>query len=545
MTLTKVTHVMITGAEANVLDFGADPTGVADSTSAITAAIATGCTVHIPTGIYKCNVDINRKVVLIGDGTQNTILKPYDDTIAVMTYTYTAMHNPVFAFWDYHSEIHSIGFNSNTDKVGVGFTFGKTEPSDYETNDEYANNVHFIACNFVGFDKGVQFPFGNIGSEFYSCGFSSNYYGIYSLDNKFGGTMHAGCKTIYGGEMHSNVCAVYINNATDGYGMFSLHDVVLESNDLCVFSYNSSSPEIVPFTMTNCWSEANGTDAVTVDAWSGTTKTTQSVTGPYYLYGYHHLIEGGFIGGVNCACTDSSVIVRNCRAESESGVGGASFTAAAGSYIYFDSIATYGVDATSNPQLIVGNNFNYYPTDATSTFYANQRGFMAFVVNKTASKAYAGVSSTLETAETLTGSYSLAGTQVSDGLKYTTCNEWTTAPATGSNYLYIPSASMTIPTAGWYVAMIDIKNYAGHADIEVHFSNLSSNQMAVFTAPADSKWHTLCAFAYFPASTAQEMYFRVNGGSSYLWRASAAMFRRMDSKQECIAFLNARCYITP
>ena len=40
MSLTKASYSMITGAPINVLDFGADPTGVADSTNAFKAAIA-------------------------------------------------------------------------------------------------------------------------------------------------------------------------------------------------------------------------------------------------------------------------------------------------------------------------------------------------------------------------------------------------------------------------------------------------------------------------------------------------------------------------
>lgn len=40
MTLTKATYSMIQGAVANVLDFGADPTGGSDSTAAVLAAIA-------------------------------------------------------------------------------------------------------------------------------------------------------------------------------------------------------------------------------------------------------------------------------------------------------------------------------------------------------------------------------------------------------------------------------------------------------------------------------------------------------------------------
>lgn len=56
MALTKATYSMVDGAPANVLDFGADPTGVADSTSAIQAAIDSGAaTVFIPKGEYLCS----------------------------------------------------------------------------------------------------------------------------------------------------------------------------------------------------------------------------------------------------------------------------------------------------------------------------------------------------------------------------------------------------------------------------------------------------------------------------------------------------------
>jgi polygalacturonase len=40
MSLTKVSYSMIAGASLNVLDYGADPTGVTDSTSVIQAAYA-------------------------------------------------------------------------------------------------------------------------------------------------------------------------------------------------------------------------------------------------------------------------------------------------------------------------------------------------------------------------------------------------------------------------------------------------------------------------------------------------------------------------
>lgn len=54
MSLTKATYSMIKGASANVLDYGADPTGVADSTTAIQAAIDANLSeVFLPDGVYK------------------------------------------------------------------------------------------------------------------------------------------------------------------------------------------------------------------------------------------------------------------------------------------------------------------------------------------------------------------------------------------------------------------------------------------------------------------------------------------------------------
>jgi len=84
MSLTKATYSMIQGAVANVLDFGADPTGVADSTAAIQAAIdslaptssavtpanAGGGTVYIPAGKFRITntLLLGYGITLQGDG---------------------------------------------------------------------------------------------------------------------------------------------------------------------------------------------------------------------------------------------------------------------------------------------------------------------------------------------------------------------------------------------------------------------------------------------------------------------------------------------
>lgn len=95
MSLTKVSYSMITGAVVNVLDYGADPTGVADSTAAIQNAInyaatlgptSVGNVVYMPPGQYKTTSTITTgttspvgQVALVGAGLYATIIKPDGD----------------------------------------------------------------------------------------------------------------------------------------------------------------------------------------------------------------------------------------------------------------------------------------------------------------------------------------------------------------------------------------------------------------------------------------------------------------------------------
>ena len=70
MSITKVSYSMIEGACKNVLDFGADPTGVNDSSSAIQAALNLAGRVYIPQGAYKCltTLVVKNRTFLFGDG---------------------------------------------------------------------------------------------------------------------------------------------------------------------------------------------------------------------------------------------------------------------------------------------------------------------------------------------------------------------------------------------------------------------------------------------------------------------------------------------
>jgi hypothetical protein len=78
MSLTKASYSLVNGAPFNVLDFGADPTGAANSAAAIQAAIdaafaAGGGDVWLPAGVYNTGTTpllLKSMVVLRGDGGQ-------------------------------------------------------------------------------------------------------------------------------------------------------------------------------------------------------------------------------------------------------------------------------------------------------------------------------------------------------------------------------------------------------------------------------------------------------------------------------------------
>lgn len=71
MALTKATNRMITGAPQNILDYGADPTGSTNSSSAIQSALNAGDSVYIPEGTYLLEAPLkpNNNQYIFGTGT--------------------------------------------------------------------------------------------------------------------------------------------------------------------------------------------------------------------------------------------------------------------------------------------------------------------------------------------------------------------------------------------------------------------------------------------------------------------------------------------
>lgn len=83
MTLTKASYSMITGAPVNVLDFGADPTGIADSTDEIQAALDASTNVFFPSGTYLVSDSLEPQAgsyIEMGDAILKASVKDWLDT---------------------------------------------------------------------------------------------------------------------------------------------------------------------------------------------------------------------------------------------------------------------------------------------------------------------------------------------------------------------------------------------------------------------------------------------------------------------------------
>lgn len=157
MSLTKATYSMIEGAPVNVLDYGADPTGVANSSAAFAAAVATGKSVFVPAGVYKASFDLGNSQVLFGEGSKNqTFIKPPAGATYVVRIDASSTPKQ-------HCQIRDLRVY-NPDNVAncVGVLFNGADVNDI-------NDWHCLTnVTFDGFDRGVEVLGRQIWSSYYN-----------------------------------------------------------------------------------------------------------------------------------------------------------------------------------------------------------------------------------------------------------------------------------------------------------------------------------------------------------------------------------------
>ncbi len=136
MSLTKVSYSMINGASVNVLDFGADPTGVADSRAAIQAAIDYAYSlrdlvslsrqpaVYFPAGKYLVSDSLVAYdyTTIIGEGIRNSFIVGTLASKSIIRPQYG--ETPTYAQRTIGWNIQNISINNLSPADGIGLNFG-------------------------------------------------------------------------------------------------------------------------------------------------------------------------------------------------------------------------------------------------------------------------------------------------------------------------------------------------------------------------------------------------------------------------------------
>ena len=239
----------------SVLDFGADPTGVADSTASFLAASdaqVNGATILIPPGTYKIiNLTLNRAHIWQGSGMQSTIIK----TTSTNACFILDVNDPTWNLQGVFNDMRISGPDAT--KTAIGIQLGNTS---YVASDELTGRIECNRVNFLNLDKCFLKLYGNIGNTFNRCYFSTSNYHIHSTDKP--AAMHGGNDSFLD-MCHLSECSKAVFYYDSAYGstgqLYVDGSCIIESNPGFVlfiknFRNNDWSPGIV---LDGPWLESN------------------------------------------------------------------------------------------------------------------------------------------------------------------------------------------------------------------------------------------------------------------------------------------------
>lgn len=535
----------------SVKDFGAIGDGATDDSTAITAALSFGSKIYFPPGTYLCNSTMTARQSIFGAGPTLSKISPFNTALAAITY------KPSTA-WTYGTPVENLGFYG-TGKVGIGFTFGQTVPANYVANDEYANNVTFRNCYFTGLNKGVQRPFGNIGIQFNDCGIDGNFYGVYSLNNKFGGVMHAGAIYFRGGHIGSNDCGIYVHNTQDGCGAFEWDGTIWELNSICAYVYFSSGPPVSAFSFKNYWSEGNGNLApgnpatVTLDQWTGTVRSTAVFNTHAWIFDGTNVnaqFEKGWFSDCNLIATNSIVISQGDRFESTSDLGGNPCVIASPSTSRI-IVRDYVTDSKGSA-LVPGMISDGVWTQAQSTITSGGGPGRATLIVPRSNIAdlnnVVGVNNACNIvaagASDFTGSKTIAAAAaVGGGDLYADAASYSDT-LTNAQFCSLAGSTQAL-SVGWWVATYDLLVSAGAPNFAIW--DLGATLFSSLTPVVDSTWHTYGGLGFLSAGTPSvsfTVFGSTAGAVTQTFKVRNYQFKKFATRAAAQDFLASKIYAT-
>jgi hypothetical protein len=499
----------------SVLDFGADPTGVADSTVAFNSALATGKLVHAPTGTYKANIVASALFDLYGDGMNNTVITPNNTALPA----FKNMADPGAAnFWR-RSSLSGLSLRS-TGPTGNGFTFG--DPAVFTTNDERIGRVDFEDVEITGFDKAVFKTCGNIGNNFFNCRIQNNNYNYYAQSSDYANAgapaMHCGFDSFYGGAWgYAGLACIFIRDRILGKGGWTFRDVDIEgSTGYAVVALANSTFDYVPdLTFDACWFEANATGgSITVD---GLTGTITGAPRDIYVSGIKHVVAKGMYLGKLTLLDGVNFIADKCGTD----------TLTSGIFdLSRDASSTFAVDGwtytTGSYQ-----NLTFAPyattTDNASVDYTGVMNTVPGVITS-ASKDYTVLLGFSGTAPIVGGGGGYNGSVVTDGMTFNTCSEYIVS---GSAARIVPDVTTVV---GKYYAVSYQARLASGSNGYVYATNMAAAQLI-----DHSQWRQ---YSFVKKATSSTGGFSMNSvGASSTLRIGAMQIVQFDTAQEAFEYL--------
>jgi hypothetical protein len=226
MSLTKVSYSMIQGAVANVLDYGADPTGVASSQAAFVAAFATGNAIYIPRGTYLVtgNLVLPYAKAMFGDGPGISVIRCNTSAFSGVCLTVNG-----------RSRIHDFSvtaINTPNPLTATGIYFADPDGIYNFTGHTSATNIYVS-----GFNVGIQV------NNFFDLKFEL----IESTGNNRGFEVSPNYSPSVDSGYYTTITLLkcYIaSNALEGfYASSTINGRVLHFID-CVFEFNCGNPSV-------------------------------------------------------------------------------------------------------------------------------------------------------------------------------------------------------------------------------------------------------------------------------------------------------------
>lgn len=506
-----------------------DGTTTADLSTYINLAVGISRGVlYFPAGTYLLNIDLAKRLIIRGEGSAVTILKPANAALPI----FTLSEGVAPEYWWSQYGFRDIKFKgaagyrpADPTGAGVGVQFGHDV---YVNRDEIAGRVFFQNVAFSSLEVGIKRLHGNLGVYIDNSDFEWMNFHIWSRDaTSAGKTMHAGVLTARNSEFaYAKKASIYIDSPTGGTGQVVFKENVFQSNQGFLFFVKDwSNAYFTPgLVIDECWNESNYSDAsVTIDGVAytpsfGYFKNIQGVKvratnlGPYTL--------------VNATIDTDGAQLHDYHSAKASVVTADSFSAQThrAAAHYAGNFITGGIIETVNSR-----NANLLrrptPTHATPAYSTNV--VSAVVANR--GPVDIGGSTSLFAEEAIPGLMAQSVTVADAAVK--------------------DSATFTIPTGSYYVWSITYRRLSGTANPTVRLHNGTADVSPAITLNS-ATWDTVGGIL---SSTA------LGGGlavpmASVRWRfvgpaagwasigIGGMQLLKFDSLQAAIEFANARAF---